>query len=79
MKAYYEKKNESLQERDMLNHVLGKYIAYANNNPKKYPKSPYLGYVFESEKKVNGIMSNDEMEKIAKRNNIILGGKTNDN
>ena len=71
LKAYQER----LQEADMLNHLLGKYIAYASNNPKKYPKKPFLGYSF-GEKKEKRVMSDEEMERIAKRNNIILGGKT---
>ena len=58
----------------MLNYVLGKYIAFSSNDPKKYPKQPFLGYTFGSDKKSNGIMSNEDMEAVAKRNNLKLGG-----
>lgn len=30
------------KETDRLNHILGQYIAIGVNNPKKYPKQPYL-------------------------------------
>ena len=74
IKVYQDKKLEDLKEQDMLNHLLGKYIAYASNNPKKYPKKPYLGYDFGQG---NKNMTVEEMEKVIRRNNRILGGKFN--
>ena len=34
--------NEKLIIQDSLNHMLGRYIGYAVNDPKKYPKEPFL-------------------------------------
>ena len=54
----------------MLNHLLGSYVGMAVNNPKKYPKKPYL-----SENQPLEDMDDDEMEKMAKRNTIKMGGE----
>lgn len=56
---------------DLNNYNLGKYIAYAVNDPKKYPKKPFLD---KPEAKESNVMSNEEMEKVMLRNNLILGG-----
>ena len=40
--AFRLKTENRLKEQDMLNHTLGKYIAYAFNSPKKYPAKPYF-------------------------------------
>lgn len=59
----------------MFNHLLGVYIGYAINNPKKYPKNPF----FEKEMEDNNrIMSDDEMERQARLNTIKKGGVIND-
>lgn len=57
----------------MLNWLLGKYIAYSFNEPKKYPKKPFLDNSFTSE-----VMSDEEMEQIAKINCYKLGGEVRD-
>jgi hypothetical protein len=67
----YKKKEEArVREADMNNYNLGKYIAYAVNDPKKYPKKPFLERKSETGRK----MSAEEMEEVMKRNTIILGG-----
>lgn len=68
IKVYTKKKREDMEEVDMLNWVLGKYIAYSFNEPKKYPKKPMLGT------SANTTMSVEEMEDIAKRNCMKMGG-----
>lgn len=68
IKAYDEK----IKEQDTLNWILGKYIAIAVNNPKKYPDSPLLR---KGEAKEERSMTGEEMEKRIKQINKILGGK----
>lgn len=58
---------------DINNHNLGMYVSIAFNSPQKYPKKPFLQQ--QSEKKK--VTDWEEMEKIARRNTIILGGKIN--
>ena len=72
---YIEKEENRAREMDMNNFNLGKYIAYAVNDPKKYPKKPFLA----KREEVGKIMSNEEMDKVMRRNTIILGGKINEN
>jgi len=67
---YSEIEKGRAREMDYNNFNLGKYIAYAVNDPKKYPKKPFL---YEEEEIKEG-MTGDEMEGIMKRNTIILGG-----
>ena len=55
---------------DYDNFNLGKYIAFAVNDPKKYPKKPFL-WGSETEEKV---MTNEEMERVMRLNTIKLGG-----
>ena len=58
---------------DLNNFNLGKYIAYAVNEPKKYPKKPFL---YEEEtKKRDEPMTVEEMERVMKMNTLKLGGK----
>lgn len=68
-----QKQKEEVKIKDWLNFLLGQYIAFAINDPKKYPKKPFLA----KEEKQKGVMTPEEMEKIAMRNTIILGGKIN--
>lgn len=57
---------------DLNNFNLGKYIAYAVNEPKKYPKKPFL---YEEEtKKRDEPMTVEEMERVMKMNTLRLGG-----
>ncbi len=55
---------------DISNFNLGKYIAVAVNDPKKYPRKPFL----EEDRAEEKVMTGEEMERIMQRNNIILGG-----
>lgn len=54
--AYQENKKESAKEIDAQNYNLGKYIAIAVNEPKKYPEKPLLWEEKE--------MTEREMEKV---------------
>lgn len=74
IKVYNQKQKQRIQEIDGLNHILGKYIAYAFNDPKHYPNEP-LTYKNNTELKP---MSDEEMEKQARRNTIKMGGVIND-
>jgi len=74
--VYIKKEETRAKEMDINNFNLGKYIAIAFNDPKKYPRKPFLAKL-EKEKKSKNPMTGKEMERIMKRNTIILGGKVN--
>ena len=40
--GFNDRLKRAREETDMMNHILGRYVAYAVNNPKKYPKEPLL-------------------------------------
>lgn len=67
--VYNEKEKNRLIEQDFLNHILGKYICFAFNDPKKYPKKSFL-----SKEKELVVMTDEEMEEMAKRNVRMMGG-----
>jgi len=69
VESYANIANARLKEADTLNHLLGQYIRSAFNEPNKYPEQPYLS------KEVK-IMTDDEMERRALHNTILLGGNT---
>jgi hypothetical protein len=71
--VYITKEEERAREMDMNNWNLGKYIAYSYNDPKKYPKKPFLHK--EQKESIGRIMSNEEMDRMMKYNTIKLGGK----
>ena len=73
VKVYNKKKKEEIQLTDSLNHLLGKYIAYAFNDPKHYPTDPFTQKNTELKP-----MSDEDMEKQARRNTIKMGGVIND-
>ena len=73
IEAYSKKEKNRVIEIDMLNHLLGKYIAIAFNDPKHYPKQSFL-----STESTIAEMTDDEMEKMARRNTIKMGGAIND-
>lgn len=50
--GFNEKLNRERKENDALNHLLGKYIGFAFNDVKHYPKEPYLSKLDEREKMV---------------------------
>jgi hypothetical protein len=58
--AYNLIRQDRIEEQDYLNYLLGHYIAVAFNNPKKYPKHPFL-----HKKSFNRQMSDEDMERIA--------------
>ena len=74
LKAYAEKEKNRVIEIDMLNYLLGKYVAIAFNDPKNYPKKSFL-----NEENEISIMTDEEMEIRAKRNTLKMGGVVNDN
>ena len=40
--GYQERLSQEVRMRDRLNHMLGNYIGIAMNDPKHYPKEPFL-------------------------------------
>jgi len=70
VKVYNKKQNEEIRRADMLNYMLGKYIAFAFNDPKKYPNKPFL----ESEEEIDKEMSAKAMERQAMYNTAMMGG-----
>ena len=73
IKVFNEKENQRLKETDFFNYLLGKYIAFAFNDPKKYPSKPFL-----EENTDLKPMTDEEMERQARRNTIKMGGVIND-
>lgn len=73
VKVFNNKEADRIKEADSLNFLLGKYIAYAFHDPKHYPKKPFI----ENDTDLKP-MSDDEMEKQARRNTIKMGGVIND-
>ena len=73
IKVFNQKEHQRIREADALNHILGKYIAYAVNDPKHYPSNPF------TEKNTDlKPMTDEEMEIQARRNTIRMGGVIND-
>lgn len=70
--VYTELEEQRAREMDYSNYVLGKYVAFAMHDPKKYPRKPFLWK--EEERKV---MTPEEMEEVMKKNTITLGGTIN--
>ena len=69
IKVFKEKEENRLKETDTLNYILGKYVAYAMNDPKNYPKKPFTDNDTELKP-----MTDEEMERQARRNTIKMGG-----
>jgi len=59
------------QDLDQLNFLLGQYISIGNNDPKKYPKEPFL----TEKKQTPKDMSDSQMQEEAKRIAIMFGGE----
>lgn len=73
VKVYQQREQQRLKEKDLFNYMLGKYVAYAVNDPKHYPSKPF------TEKNTDlKPMTDEEMEKQARRNTIKMGGVIND-
>lgn len=73
IEIFNKKEQARLREIDMFNFMLGKYIAYAFNDPKHYPSKPFTDKNTDLEP-----MTDEEMEKQARRNTIKMGGVIND-
>lgn len=72
VEIFNKKEQQRLRETDLLNHILGKYIAYAFNDPKHYPDKPF------TEKNTDlKPMTDEEMERQARHNTIRMGGVIN--
>lgn len=69
IKVFNEKEQARLKEVDTLNYILGKYIAYAVNDPKHYPNKPFS----DNDTRLKP-MTDEEMERQARRNTIKMGG-----
>lgn len=69
VKVFTQKEKQRLKETDMFNFLLGKYVAYAFNDPKRYPSQPF------TEKNTDlKPMTDEEMERQGRRNTIKMGG-----
>ena len=71
LNLYEQRERGKSKEIDALNWILGSYISYAFNNPKKYPDKPYL---YEEDTKGSKVMTSKEMDQVMKRNTLRLGG-----
>ena len=69
IKVFNEKEKQRLKEKDLFNYLLGKYVAFAFNDPKKYPSKPFTEK--DADQKP---MTDEEMERQARRNTIKMGG-----
>lgn len=69
VKVFNEKEKQRLKEVDTLNYLLGKYVAYGVNDPNHYPSKPFT----EKDTDLKP-MTDEEMEKQARRNTIKMGG-----
>lgn len=72
VKIFSEKEQARFKEVDLFNYILGKYVAYAVNDPKHYPSKPFTEKTTQLEP-----MTDEEMEKQARRNTIKMGGVIN--
>lgn len=73
IKVFNEREQQRLKEKDLFNYMLGKYVAYAFNDPKHYPSKPFTDKDTDLKP-----MTDEEMEKQARRNTIKMGGVIND-
>ena len=69
IEVFSKKEQQRLKEKDLFNYMLGKYVAYAFNDPKRYPSKPFLENTTDLEP-----MTDEEMERQARRNTIKMGG-----
>ena len=72
VKIFMENEEKRFKEIDTFNFILGKYVAYAVNDPKHYPKKPFTEQNTDLKP-----MSDEEMERQARRNTIKMGGVIN--
>lgn len=72
VEIFNKKEQQRFRETDTLNHILGRYIAYAFNDPKRYPDKPF------TEKNTDfKPMTDEEMERQGRHNTIRMGGVIN--
>lgn len=71
IKAFNRKEKDRIKQLDELNYSLGQYISFAFNDPKNYPRKPFTDKNNDTELKP---MTDEEMEKQARRNTIKMGG-----
>lgn len=76
IKVYQEKAKEKAIEQDMQNYNLARYIAIGVNDPKKFPREPYLAKELKGEE--DKVMTAIEMEKVAESMTYKLGGVIKD-
>lgn len=69
VKVFRQKEKQRLKKKDLFNYMLGKYVAYAFNDPKHYPSKPFTEKNTDLEP-----MTDEEMERQARRNTIKMGG-----
>lgn len=72
IKVFNRKVEEELKKTDAMNHALGRYIAFAFHDPKKYPEKPFSYHEEQQEE-----MTDDDMERRAREITMALGGKVN--
>lgn len=72
--AFNAKRQMAMMDTDMTNHILGRYIAYAVNDPQHYPQQQKINKDFFKKKEVT-VMTDSEMERVMKNNTLIIGGK----
>lgn len=72
IKVFGENEEKRFREIDTFNYILGKYVAYAVNDPRHYPSKPFTEKATQLEP-----MTDEEMEKQARRNTIKMGGVIN--
>lgn len=61
--GYKDRLEREARQTDMLNHILGNYIAVGVNNPKKYPKKPTL---HDSKDNKQVFTSDEDYERVAR-------------
>ena len=73
IKVFNEMEQQRFREKDLFNYLLGKYVAFAFNDPKHYPSKPFTEETTQLEP-----MTDEAMERQARRNTIKMGGVIND-
>lgn len=74
--VYIRKEKMRAKEQDISNFYLGRYVMFAFNSPKKYPNKPFLDTITdETNEKNETPMTDVEMERVMRKNTLILGGK----
>lgn len=79
MEDYGEREKRRAIEMDTNNYNLGKYVAIAVNNPKKYPREPFLKELVDREESAEKVMTVEEMQRVARAITYKLGGKVDGN